>query len=230
MGAAAWRALDAAIMPQRCAFCGLPSESPVCAGCHDDLPWLAECCPICALALPPGTPAGTLCADCQARPPPFDAAWAPLAYAFPVDAAIAALKFQRKRFYLPALAGVLADATGRLPPGIDAVLPVPLHRWRRARRGFNQSRELSRPVAAKLGVPLVDNVRRVAATPYQSGSSAAERRRNVRAAFRVVGKIEHRHVLIVDDVITTGSTCSELAKTLKRRGAATVSVLALARA
>jgi ComF family protein len=127
------------------------------------------------------------------------------------------------------MSGLLVEAAERLPPGIDAVLPVPLHRFRLMKRGFNQSLELAVPVARALGVPVLHNVRRRLHTPYQSGSNRAERRRNLKSAFAVRGPLEARHILIVDDVITTGETCRELAVTLKRSGAETVSLLALAR-
>ncbi len=217
-------------MPQRCAFCGLPAECPLCNGCRDDLPWQEASCPRCALALPATTPPGTSCATCQLGPPPFEAAVAALDYRFPVDAAIRALKFQRRLYYLPALSGLLVEASARLPPGVDAIVPVPLHRFRMMRRGFNQSLELALPVAKALGVPVLSNVRRTLHTPYQSGSNRVERRRNLKSAFGVRGRIDARHVLIVDDVVTTGETCRELAVTLKRSGAEQVSVLALARA
>ena len=223
------RPLFAAIMPQRCCFCGLPAEGPLCDGCRDDLPWQTGSCPRCALALPDSTPAGTSCATCQLKPPPFNAAVAPLHYAFPIDAAIQALKFHRKLFYLPAMSGLLVEAAERLPPGVDAVLPVPLHRFRLMKRGFNQSLELALPVARALSAPVLTNVRRRIHTPYQSGSNRAERRRNLKSAFVVRGELAASHVLIVDDVITTGETCRELAVTLRQSGAGAVSVLALAR-
>jgi len=80
------------------------------------------------------------------------------------------------------------------------------------------------------GLPVIRNVRRMRATPYQSGLSARERRRNLRNAFVVRGTIRARHALIVDDVITTGETCRQLAALLQAHGVAKVSVLAIARA
>ncbi len=155
---------------------------------------------------------------------------APLEYRFPIDAAIKAFKFHRRLFYARAFAQILRPALESLPPGIDAVLPVPLHWFRRTRRGFNQSRELAIPMAKALGVPMLWSVRRRIATPYQSSSTRAERRKNLREAFEVRRSIDARHVLIVDDVITTGETCEQLAKVLLAAGVEKVSVLALARA
>jgi ComF family protein len=97
-------------------------------------------------------------------------------------------------------------------------------------RGFNQADEIAVPVARHLNVPLLRNVRRVRATPFQSGLSARERATNLRRAFMVRGSLSCRHVLIVDDVITTGTTVRQLAKAVLQAGACRVSVLAVARA
>ena len=207
------RAFDDAVMPLRCVFCGARTREPekhVCSGCDADLPRIAS----------PPPPASS----------PLEAEVAPLAYEFPVDAAIKALKFQRKLFYAPAFSGILCAANRMLPDGIDAVLPVPLHWRRRWFRGFNQAHEIAKPVAKKLGVPILGNVRRKRSTVFQSGLSASERASNLRSAFSVGGKLSCKHVLIVDDVITTGTTVRQLARILKKAGANKVSALAIARA
>lgn len=151
-----------------------------------------------------------------------------LQYTFPVDAAIKALKFNRKLYYAPALAQVLCSARELLPVGIDAVLPVPLHWRRKTLRGFNQALELAQPVARMLNVPLVRGVYRKQATPFQSGLGAVERARNLRHAFSVRRPLVHEHILIVDDVITTGATTQQLARTLVSNGVRKVSVLVVA--
>ena len=207
------RAFDDAVMPLRCVFCGARTGEPekyVCAGCDADLPRIES----------PPTPASS----------PFETVVAPLAYEFPVDAAIKALKFQRRLFYVPAFAEMLCEACVLLPSDVDAVVPVPLHWRRRWFRGFNQAHEIARPVAKKLGVPILGNVRRKRSTPFQSGLSARERANNLRSAFSVGGDLSCKHVLIVDDVITTGTTVRQLARVLKKAGANKVSTLAIARA
>ena len=161
---------------------------------------------------------------------PLVAELAPFAFVFPLDAAIRAFKFRRRLFYTPALAQLLRDACRMLPSDIDAVLPVPLHWRRRWLRGFNQAHELARPVARHLDVPMLREVRRCRATAAQSRLGAANRADNLRGAFRVRGRILHRHVLIVDDVITTGATVRELAQVLIESGVDRVSALAVARA
>lgn len=201
------------LAPRSCVFCGEPSEGSeqsICTGCFTDLPWNEA-------PISPG-------------PDIFDVSIAMLHYTFPIDVAIKALKFRRKLSYAPAFAEILRVAEPLFPPDIDAVLPVPLHWRRKAMRGFNQATELARPVAQSLGVPLVRNIRRKRATPFQSGLDAVERARNLRSAF-VITRLESRtHVLIIDDVVTTGATVRALAKRLLSSGVAKVSVLAVARA
>ena len=232
-----WRSgmtnLEDALMPRRCVFCGVVSladERYICRECYADLPWIRHSCPTCAIELPSSVASGVACAQCQARPPPFTNAVAPLDYAFPVDAAVKALKFRRKLFFVPGFAEVLLASVSQLPPDIDALLPVPLHRWRQLRRGFNQASELAKPIAKATGLPLIHDVQRTIATPYQSGLNARARRQNLKAAFTVDRRIDARHILIVDDVITTGETGRHLAKALLEGGADEVSIIAVARA
>ena len=201
------------LAPRSCVFCGEPGashEQSICTGCFADLPWNE-------------TPVSPI-------PDIFEATIAMLHYSFPVDVAIKALKFRRKLFYVPALTEVLCSAQPLLPPGIDAVLPVPLHWRRKAMRGFNQATELARPITKSLGVPLARNVRRKRATPFQSGLDAAERAKNLRSAFVITRPDSRTHVLIIDDVVTTGATARALAKQLISSGVTKVSVLAVARA
>jgi ComF family protein len=174
-------------------------------------------------------PAG-LCVRCQASEPPFAFALAPLLYEFPVDAAIKACKFRRQLFYLPVFGRFLFDAFEKHFTDVDALVAVPLHRWRHALRGFNQAEELCKYLHRRTDLPIAANVRRRRATATQSGLTFAERKHNLRHAFSVHGRLRSRHPLIVDDVMTTGETCKELAKTLLAKGAQKVSVLTIARA
>jgi len=153
-----------------------------------------------------------------------------LHYSYPVDVAIKALKFKRKLFYAAAFSEVLCSAANLLPDGIDAVLPVPLHWRRKAYRGFNQVTEIANPLVSSLGLPLLRGFRRSKATPFQSGLAARDRTRNLQCAFRVTRTITHSHVLIVDDVLTTGATVRAVAKALLTSGVSEVSVLTVARA
>ncbi len=175
-------------------------------------------------------PAGVHCASCQERPPPFVSTVAPLLYEFPVDAGLKALKFRRRLQYAPAFAELLIATMPRLDADVDALLPVPLHWRRQAFRGFNQATELAKPLARHCGLPILKGVTRRRATPFQSALDAKERSKNLAQAFTVRKRVTSRHVLIVDDVVTTGATTRQLAATLIARGAEKVSVLAVARA
>lgn len=210
LAAAAGTRFEQAVFPVSCVFCGArPNHrKTICDGCHADLPWLVG-----------------------AQPPikPLTSVYAPLEYEFPADVAIKAMKFRRKLFYAPAFAGLLLQSFAELPDDIDALLPMPLHWLRHATRGFNQATEIARPVHKATGLPLVSNVGRQRGTPYQSGLSAVQRRRNLASAFRAKGTVDYGHVLIVDDVITTGETCRQLAKVVLAAGAEKVSALAVAR-
>ena len=173
---------------------------------------------------------GRECRDCARKPPPFLAARAALTYAFPVDAALKALKFRRQLHYVPAFAGLLEPLLVQSFSTADALVPVPLHRWRHATRGFNQARELCRPLARRSGLPILGTAQRIRHTRPQAGLDAAARRRNLENAFVIRGRLGCRHPLIVDDVMTTGETCRHLAHALLEAGSETVSVLTVARA
>lgn len=201
------------LAPQSCTFCGTlreGNEKSICTGCFADLPW--------------NEPATSPVSDV------FDCSIAMMHYSFPIDAAIKLLKFNRRLYYAPALAEILCTALPLLPDNVDAVLPVPLHWRRKATRGFNQAAEIAKPVADLLGAPLIRNVRRKRATPFQSGLDAAARARNLRRAFLIRQPDSYEHVLIVDDVVTTGATVRALARLLLSSGASKVSALAVARA
>ncbi len=220
-------------MPLRCVFCGTrlePGSQRTCRGCYRDLPWVRFACEQCAAPVEHELPAGVHCARCQAQRPLLQMTLAPLRYEFPVDAGLKALKFGRRLHYAPAFAELLVTQSPRFPPGIDALLPVPLHWRRQASRGFNQAMELCLPLSKQLGLGIIGGVRRVRATAFQSGLSASERRRNLRNAFDIRTPLKSRHVLVVDDVVTTGETTRQLASALITGGVQRVSVLAVARA
>lgn len=217
------------LLPPLCAFCSTPTGSTLCCDrCSALLRRNQIACGRCASPL--HAVAGCLCGRCQSRPPPYHRAAAPLLYEFPVDAAIKALKFRRHLYYLPVFGDLLVRAIAQQFSDVDGLVPVPLHRWRHALRGFNQASELCKRIRRDNGLPIVAKATRVRATKTQSGLSAEERRQNLRGAFSVSGSLRFRHLLIIDDVMTTGATCGQLAKVLLAAGAERVSVLTIARA
>lgn len=145
--------------------------------------------------------------------------------------AIHALKFRARRALAAPLGALMADcaATDAQLRSAQVVVPVPLHRGRLRERGFNQSELLARKVAERMGLPLTaDLLIRCQPTQAQSGLALEDRKRNVRGAFVASRQINGSTVLLVDDVISTGSTASECAKALRQVGAARVVVLAAA--
>lgn len=219
------------LLPPSCVVCGAAlADGHFCHECRSELPWTGISCERCGQPLAVTLAPGAHCVDCQLHPPPFDKAFAPLLYTFPIDSALKALKFKQQLFYAPAFGELLLPPLEERFPDVDALLPVPLHPRRHALRGFNQAAELCRPLSKKCGLPLIRNVGRTRFTKPQTGLNAAERRRNMKAAFEIGGVLRFHHPLVVDDVITTGETCRQLAATLLGAGAKKVSVLAVARA
>ena len=225
--------VEDALMPSRCAFCGVRTvadEQDICDGCRNDLPWIEYACEQCGQPLDARLPPAAGCAACQEMPSALVRTVAPMRYEFPVDAGLKALKFKRKLYYGAAFGMLLARAAERLPVDIDAVLPVPLHWRRKALRGFNQAEELSRPLVRERSLPVLRGIVRRRRTRYQSGLTPRQRDSNLSDAFVVKRPPTARHVLIVDDVITTGATTRHLARALHNSGVSRISALAVARA
>lgn len=219
------------LLPRHCGLCGVAAPSrTICPGCYAALPWLTQVCERCGTPLAADIAPGVRCGACQRQAPPFEVAFAPLHYAFPVSAVIKAFKFGRRLDLAPMLAGFALPWLSERQKRFDAMIPVPLNRWRNAVRGFNQAQELARHLRRATGLPIRSCVRRTRRTQTQSGLNAVERRKNVKGAFRVSRPPRCRHALIVDDVMTTGETCRELTVTLLDAGVEKVSVLTIARA
>ena len=217
-----------ALLPQDCLLCGALSwQRPLCAACYADLPPLpAPRCPQCATP----TPNGEICGRCLRAPPAFDAAFAPWRYDFPLDRLVQALKYNGRL----ALSGLFADALAQVLPEdfrADLLLPVPLHPQKLSERGFNQALEIAKPLAVARGLHLSsDKVVRQRHTPSQTTLPWGQRAANIKNAFLCHADLRGLRVALIDDVLTSGATASELARTLKLHGAAHVTVLAVARA
>jgi ComF family protein len=223
-------ALDAArlALPQRCELCaGHSGTDLVCRECTRDLPRIAPACPICALP----APGGAVCGRCLAHPPPFDATTSAYAYAFPVDHLVQAFKYQGRL----ALAGWCADAIVASRAQCAAPIPahvvaMPLAAERQRERGFNQAAEIARAVVARMGATLIDTgIRRIRATAPQAALPWEERTTNIRGAFECAVDFAGMDVAVVDDVMTTGATLAEFARTIKAAGAARVENWVVAR-
>jgi ComF family protein len=219
------------LLPPTCLLCGAAGVGPwdLCAGCRRELPWQQHVCRRCGQPLVAATDA--VCGHCQQQPPACDRIVVPLRYQAPLDHLIKRLKFNRQLTYARLLGELLAEALQeRREPLPEVLLPVPLHPARLRQRGFNQSLELARPVAQRLGLPLwPDAIRRVRHTRPQVGLAASARLANVRDAFQLARPLPVQRVAILDDVITTGSTVNEIARVLKAGGVGWVEVWACAR-
>jgi ComF family protein len=210
---------------QPCVLCGaMTRHGAWCDACDPDLPCLDSMhCPVCALP----SPNGAVCGQCLRKQRLFDRTVAVYAYAFPLDRLIQSLKFNEQLQLAASLADRLVQCIDTLP---DCIVAMPLHPARLRERGFNQSMELARRLARKLGVPLLPHAcRRVRDTPRQSSLKWKERGRNVRRAFVCTQAMDGKHVAMVDDVMTSGASLNELALALRRAGAREVSAWVVAR-
>jgi ComF family protein len=208
-----------------CLLCAGPGVGALlCTSCDGDLPRLAaERCDSCALPLS----GGKFCGACLAHPPAYDHICAPFIYGFPVDALVQALKYRGVLAIAPVLGSAIAHALDERP---DVVIPMPLAAARLRERGFNQAQEIARHVARISGIPLLPRAcRKVRDTAPQAALPWHAREKNMRRAFVCDEDLGGRHVAIVDDVMTTGATLNELARNLKRAGAARVTGLVAAR-
>ena len=224
------KSAQSVFMPPVCVLCGSGGENimDLCSTCRCTLPWLEAHCARCALPL---TGTAALCGHCQITPPAFEQCLAAFRYHAPVDHVLQQLKFNGRLEMAKLLGHIMADwlaAVSDVCP--DHFIPVPLHDSRLRERGFNQAVELARPIAKRLGLALdIDTCRRTQATAPQSGLARKERLKNIKGAFEVVRPVGG-HVIILDDVMTTGSTAHELAKMLRQAGAESVDVWVCARA
>lgn len=215
------------LLPSSCLLCGENSPgSLLCPPCTADLPYLpAMRCPQCATP----TPAGERCGACLSTPPQVDVCNALLHYAFPADRIIHALKYGHQL----AVADWLGDRMSEILAGFsgDLIVPLPLHPTRLQQRGFNQAAEIARRISQRLRIPLdLDHLLRTRATPPQAGLALTARPRNVHNAFTAQLDFSKKHILLVDDVMTSGASLNECARILKLHGARQVSAAIAARA
>jgi ComF family protein len=224
------------LFPPLCISCREPlgAGQGFCADCWSKIVFLdGPMCDCCGLPFGVDPGEGTRCAACLARPPAYVRARAIFAYDENSRGPILALKHADRLELVPGFAHWL-ERTGRpLLAQTDLIVPVPLHRLRLWRRRYNQAAELARALARRTSKPVaVQALVRSRATESQGAMiSARGRRRNVLGAFRVrePALVAGRHILIVDDVLTTGATAEACARALRRAGAAQVQILALAR-
>ena len=236
-------ALIAVAVAPRCAACKAvlehPLQGPICASCWRAIPMLrSPLCRVCGGMLPSWRTISVdlqVCPACRRRPGFVDAGRAVGTYEGPLRDIVHGFKYEGRRTIGTRLGLMLRVAGQDLVGDARCAIPVPLHAWRRVRRGFNQAADLARV----LDVPVVHALWRSRATRPQTGLTASARRRNVRGAFRMSPLLRRRTidsyiadqvVILVDDVWTTGATLDECARVLKEAGAREVRALTVARA
>lgn len=234
--------LLAFLLPARCFSCGRPlglrQQLGACPRCWTGLPLLRPpLCPGCALPRPAATdlcgPARGRCAGCLRHPPPADAMCAVVAYEGIARDFLLRAKLGRRPELLAPLGAQLARrlALERFARGCTRVVAVPSRPWTGWLRGFCPARELARPVARRLGLPLARRALRRRMTPAGAVKrmSARRRRQALADAFVVRQPLDGARVLLIDDVVTTGATVQACAVALRRAGAAEVRAAAWAR-
>ncbi|HEY0857084.1 MAG TPA: ComF family protein [Albitalea sp.] len=219
-------------LPTQCAICRDWGPQRLCAACCQRFIAAGPRCERCALAVPAGV---TVCGACLTRPAPWRSALAAVDYTHPWDQLIAHFKFHAALDLAAALARCLGQAwrlSGRAAPSL--LLPVPLSAQRLRERGYNQAWELARRVASRIGCPADSRLLlRIRDTPHQLALPIDRRGANVRGAFAVdplrLDALRGRSVTVLDDVMTTGATATEITRVLQQAGAAEVHWWVLAR-
>lgn len=225
------------LFPDDCRICGEPlhraSRIPLCPSCLQvPEPWSAEYrCVSCGTPFENAFPLDSdgRCSLCRHGLRGFDAAYCFGSYDGRLREWIHLFKYGRVKTMANPLVELLAAALPRQEQ-FDAIVPVPLHWRKRWQRGFNQSELLARGIARKWGLPVVRALRRLRYTSSQTGLSNTARRKNVASVFAASRELNGKRILLIDDVLTTGSTAAACARVLRRSGAAGVTLLTVARA
>ncbi len=217
------------LFPPVCANCKKVGTL-LCAECRADISWIAG--PVCEVCGRPLVNDQATCSICAHRPLPLQQVRTAVFFQDPIQSLIHKFKYENAFALGQILADLMVQAWPDWSQPIDVIVPIPLHKKRYRDRGYNQSELLARRLSEQLQIPLdTHSLQRIRYTQPQVKLSAVERRSNVADAFAVVGdKIIGKHILLIDDVFTTGATLSAAANVLDAAGASAVSGYCLARA
>ncbi len=212
------------LYPKRCPFCDravLPGEG-ICKECAVKAHFVKE--PACMKCGKPLMDARReYCRDCGKKSHAFTQGKAVFLYEKETKAALYRFKYQNKREYADVFAKEMATRYGDWikQKRIQAIVPVPLHKRRRKKRGFNQAEVLAKELGRELGIPVLTNLLiRVRDTRPQKELNEAERKNNLKRAFKISGSIvQLDYILLLDDIYTTGSTLDAAAAALLAAGA-----------
>ncbi|MEQ1579115.1 MAG: ComF family protein [Steroidobacteraceae bacterium] len=231
-----WSTFAQSLLPTSCVLCGGPGQPPdldLCAACESELGANSPACERCGDPLAGNLRGAAVCGACIRDKPHFHGTFCAFRYTYPLDHLVLALKFHgavtHGRVLGTLLGRRLLGRTAHEMPGI--IVPMPLSDERFRERGYNQAVELGLSVSRILTIPLrTDLAVRQRHTREQAALSRKERKKNVRGAFAIKGRLDKASIAILDDVVTTGSTANELAKVLVRAGARRVELWAVAHA
>lgn len=218
------------LLKQTCILCTSHNGGTlgVCDACISDLPWHSTAqCPQCSLISD-----GSVCGSCLSSPPYFDASQALFTYDYPIDSLLQHYKYKETLHLANTFASLLGKKLSQSPTEqkIDLIIPMPMHTTRLKQRGFNQALEIARLISKNMKIKLdYKTCQRIKLAPPQAGLSLKERVKNIRGAFHCQQSLSGSNVAIIDDVMTTGASMNELAKTLKQAGAAHVECWVIAR-
>ena len=213
------------IYPRYCLECGKNLGSTkhfyLCAECISEITFVnqSNTCPVCGIDLGPYTGGNILCRDCAINKPRFDKALAVARYEGVMRNIILKLKYQKDKPLAVPLSQLITKTIAGSKENIDLVMPTPLYRTKLKERGFNQSQLLADGVANILKIKLsVDNLTKTRETQDQAGLDGLARRENLKNAFSVSrpDEIKGKNILLIDDVLTTGTTVSEISRVLKK--------------
>lgn len=214
------------LFKQHCLLCAADAggEQGICVGCYKDLPWHTNPkCPQCGLSSN-----GLVCGNCLNSPPDFDATRSLFTYDFPLDAMIQRYKYGNMLNLGHIFGTMLSNKTNLAD--VDLVIPMPMHPTRLKERGFNQALEIAKVITKNYPEKLdYSSALRQKYTPPQASLPLKERVKNIKGAFKVTSNLMGKRITIIDDVMTTGASLNELAKTLKQAGASHVECWVIAR-
>lgn len=218
------------LCPIRCILCDLLSDNgnQICAACHTTLPLYHAGCYQCGLPIN----SGAHCGSCIANPPTFDRTIALFAYQSPITELMTRYKFQghlsTAKLFANEWINYLLIKKITLP---ELIIPVPLHYLRLKERGFNQALEIAKPISHYFKIPIdTRSCIRLKNTEAQSHLSAEKRKVNVKNAFALSQALTAKHIAILDDVMTTGSTVREISMLLKKVGVEQIDIYCCTRA
>lgn len=215
------------LLPQSCLLCASQARSlGICDHCLRDMPWhLDNLCPQCALP----SPGNQLCGQCLQSPPAFDSTRCLFQYQFPFSVVLQQYKYGQLLPLARTMGHLLANHVKHLPPP-DCIIPMPLHPQRIKERSFNQSVEIAKVISKQLLITAnLHACKRIKPTPPQANLPYKQRIKNMKGAFECAADLQGKHVVLLDDVMTTGASLNALAKTVKDAGASHVECWVIAR-